>query len=335
MLEHGGRLRAAARQYGIAIEAWVDLSTGINPCGWPVPPLPAALWQRLPEDDDGLIEAAADYYGSAHMLAVAGSQAAIQTLPAVLPGTSVAILAPTYAEHPHAWRGCRPRVLGAGEVDAAAGNVDVLVVVNPNNPTGTVFERNRVLAWLARQQARGGWLVVDEAFMDCTPAHSIADHGGTAGLVVLRSLGKFFGLAGARVGFILAPLQLRLALAERLGPWALSGPAREVARLALADRAWQESSRHQLAAAGERLHAMLQHRLGGNWTGTALFRWQQRHDAAAVHEALARQGILVRLFAENPALRFGLPADEHAWQRLDDALRTIASLTHHNSPSVP
>jgi cobalamin biosynthetic protein CobC len=61
MLEHGGRLREAARRYGIPLDAWLDLSTGINPGPWPVPAIPVSAWARLPEDDDGLIDAARAY----------------------------------------------------------------------------------------------------------------------------------------------------------------------------------------------------------------------------------------------------------------------------------
>jgi hypothetical protein len=105
MLEHGGRLRQAAQRYGIPLADWVDLSTGINPQAYPVPPLAPEVWQRLPETDDGLEAAAAAYYGSTHLLPVAGSQAAIQALPACFASGRVITLAPTYAEHPHAWRG--------------------------------------------------------------------------------------------------------------------------------------------------------------------------------------------------------------------------------------
>ena len=174
MLEHGGRLRRAAEDYGIALADWVDLSTGISPWAYPVPPVPEAVWQRLPEDDDGLDAAAARYYGSAELLAVAGSQPAIQALPAVLRGARVRLLAPGYAEHAHAWRERRPQLVDAAAVEDAIDDSDVLVLVQPNNPTGVHFERARLLDWHARLARRGGWLVVDEAFADTTPAHSLA-----------------------------------------------------------------------------------------------------------------------------------------------------------------
>ncbi|WEN40934.1 Threonine-phosphate decarboxylase [Thauera sp. GDN1] len=320
MLEHGGRLRRAAETYRIPVSDWVDLSTGINPHGYPVPPVPAEAWLRLPEDDDGLEAAAAEYYGSAELLPVAGSQPAIQALPAVLRGERVSLLAPGYAEHAHAWRERRPRALAAAEIDAAVADSDIVVLVQPNNPTGVHFGRERLLDWHSRLAARGGWLVVDEAFIDTTPAASLVPSAGAGGLVVLRSVGKFFGLAGARVGFVFAPAGVRAALAEHLGPWTLSGPARWAARHALANRAWQARARSSLLAAGTRLQALLATH-GLQARGPALFKLVESSDAARLHAAFARRGILLRLFESPHALRFGLPADEAAWQRLAAALK--------------
>ena len=319
MLEHGGRLRRAAETYGIPLGDWLDLSTGINPQGYPVPPVPADAWLRLPEDDDGLEAAAADYYGSAELLPVAGSQPAIQLLPSVLQGERVSLLAPGYAEHAHAWRERRPVAVGADEIDAAVARSDIVVLVQPNNPTGVHFGRERLLEWHTRLARRGGWLVVDEAFIDTTPAQSLVPLAGADGLVVLRSVGKFFGLAGARVGFVFAPASVRAALAERLGPWTLAGPARWAARHALADRAWQTQARAALLTAGERLQALLEtHGLPA--CGPALFKLVATPDAARLHAAFARRGILLRLFETPQAVRFGLPSDEAGWARLAAAL---------------
>ena len=319
MLEHGGRLRRAAETYGIPLGDWLDLSTGINPQGYPVPPVPADAWLRLPEDDDGLEAAAADYYGSAHLLPVAGSQPAIQLLPAVLRGERVSLLAPGYAEHAHAWTDRHAVAVGADEIEAAVARSDIVVLVQPNNPTGVHFGRERLLEWHTRLARRGGWLVVDEAFIDTTPAQSLVALAGADGLVVLRSVGKFFGLAGARVGFVFAPGSVRAALAERLGPWTLAGPARWAARHALADRAWQTQARAALLTAGERLQALLEtHGLPA--CGPALFKLVATPDAARLHAAFARRGILLRLFETPQAVRFGLPSDEAGWARLAAAL---------------
>lgn len=323
MLEHGGRLRRAAQQYDIPLSDWLDLSTGINPHAWPVPAIPPEAWQRLPEDHDGLEAAAAAYYGTDELLPVAGSQPAIQALPALIPGERVTVLAPTYAEHPHAWRNRRVRACSADAIDAAVADTDVLLLVQPNNPSGAQFPRAQLLDWHARLAARGGWLIVDEAFIDADPTDSLTGAAGRPNLVVLRSLGKFFGLAGARVGFVLAPAALRQRLAEQLGPWTIGGPARHVARTALADTAWQTAMRQRLAREGGRLADLLRSSGLGEPAGPALFQWLRHRDAAPLHDRLARKGILVRRFDEPASLRFGLPPDEAGWTRLARALADL------------
>jgi len=215
-------------RYDIPIADWLDLSTGINPNGWPVPEIPSACWARLPEDDDGLERAAQTYYEAEHLLPVAGSQAAIQTLPRLRPRSRVAVLDPGYAEHAYAWRNAGHEVaaVAAERLDEALQGSDVLLLIHPNNPTGARFSVEQLLDWHARLAARGGWLVVDEAFMDVTSEHNLCRHTAREGLIVLRSLGKFFGLAGARVGFVCAQASLLAQLHGILGPWSVSAPAR-------------------------------------------------------------------------------------------------------------
>lgn len=326
MLEHGGRLRRAAHEYGIAMEHWLDLSTGISPFGWPVPDIPASAWQRLPEEDDGLIEAACAYYEASCVLPVAGSQAAIQALPALRLPSRVGVIAPGYAEHAYAWQRAGHQVTSQA-ADALLADLsawDVLVLIHPNNPGGERFDLDALLHAHGELAKRGGWLVVDEAFMDVTPQHSLCRYADREGLIVLRSVGKFFGLAGARAGFVCASSDLLHALRDQLGPWTLSGPSRHVLQRALADRAWQMRARTRLLQASERLAALL---CAHGWQPTAgcgLFQWCRRDDAPRVHRALAQRGILTRLFETPASLRFGLPPDDAAFARLDQALREVA-----------
>ncbi|MGB4075052.1 threonine-phosphate decarboxylase CobD [Pseudomonas sp.] len=326
MLEHGGRLRAASLRYGIALADWLDLSTGIAPYGWPLPSIPAAAWNRLPEQDDGLEIAARDYYGVANLLPVAGSQAAIQALPRLVRNATVGIVSPAYAEHAAAWQreGHRLLELSEGGVERALERLDVLLLVNPNNPTGRRIEPQRLLDWHARLAERGSWLVVDEAFIDCTPEFSLAAFSDRPGLIVLRSFGKFFGLAGIRLGFVLAQLSVLEQLAELLGPWAISGPSRVVATALLQDQVGQRLQRERLLADGERLATLLSAQGFAPAGGCALFQFCCTPIAAELHEFLAAQGILTRLFVSPLSLRFGLPADEADWQRLQQALAAFA-----------
>ena len=324
MLEHGGRLRRAAERHGIALEQWVDLSTGVNPTSWCGIDVPHSAWARLPEDDDGLLAAAQRYYETRNVLPVAGSQAAIMHLPELRAPGRVGVLAPSYAEHALRWQqaGHQVSLLPAPECASAVGGLDVLVLVNPNNPTGERFSRAKLLDWHARLSTHGGWLVVDEAFADANPTESLAACAGRDGLIVLRSFGKFFGLAGARVGFVLAPASILAALEERLGPWTIAAPARLLAEHALADRAWQSAMREQLHAQSARLGALL-FRCGlPPAGGCGLFQWVLSDEAATTHDALARSGILTRLFEAPSGLRFGLPVGEAQWERLERALES-------------
>lgn len=325
MLEHGGGLRAAATCYGIPLRDWLDLSTGINPCGWSVPPIPAAIWQRLPEADDGLETVAATYYGTTGLLPVAGSQAAIQALPLLRKPSRVGVLHPSYAEHAHAWQraGHHVELLPVDLLEAAVTQLDVLVLAHPNNPTGVRFAPDLLLDWRMRLATRGGWLVVDEAFMDATPMDSLAGHTGAPGLIVLRSLGKFFGLAGARVGFVLAESVLLELLREQLGPWPLSGPSRWIATQALADQRWQEEMRIRLIRSGVRLADLLERQRLPTAEGALLFQWSPLPEAEFWQDALARRGIWVRRFSDPPGLRFGLPGAEPEWRRLELALAGV------------
>lgn len=333
-LEHGGRLREASQHYGIALEQWLDLSTGISPWHYPYSDPSAASWQRLPESDDGLIQAASHYYGSDSLLALPGSQAAISLLPLLRAASRVLILGPTYNEHGHAWRQAGHRVEVCDQLpgDDQLANTDVLVVVNPNNPTGRLLKPRQLMAWYQRLPKQS-WMIVDEAFVDSRPGFSLLSAAadlGSSRLLVLRSLGKFFGLAGARVGFALGSAQLLCLLEQKLtgllGSWPISGPSREVAIQALSDRNWQQQQRQRLIDSGERLANLLS-RLGHPADGESdFFCWLKTEHAIHWQQFLASQAIWCRRFDDPGAIRLGLPATEQEWQRLETSLGGLFSI---------
>lgn len=326
MLEHGGRLRKAALHYGIAEADWLDLSSGLAPWPWAIPEIAPRAWARLPETEDGLEQAAREYYGASHVLPVAGSQMAIQLLPRLRRAGKVGVLSPCYAEHAEAWRrnGYIVREVVEQEVDFYLDKLDVLVVVNPNNPTGLSLTPERLLDWHARLAQRGGWLVVDEAFMDNTPHLSLAAFANQVGLIVLRSFGKFFGLAGVRLGFVLAERKLLKLLAEQVGPWAVSGPTRVLGQVCLRDTDGHQLQRRRSEVASLRLIELLERHGFKPHGGCALFQWLITERAEHLYEFMARQGILLRLFSHNSSVRFGLPADENDWLRLERAFVAYA-----------
>jgi cobalamin biosynthetic protein CobC len=337
-IAHGGNLHEAAQRYGIAWEQWLDLSTGINPCGYPVPPVPADAWRRLPDDGDGFASCAARFYGApeaAHVLPVAGSQAAIRALPHLLPRGSVAIAPLTYGEYAPAFARANHAIVPLDTSwDTLPAALTHAVIVNPDNPGAGQLDTARLLHWHAQLRARGGTLLVDEAFADAQPDASLAAHTGAPGLAVLRSPGKFFGLAGVRAGFVLADAALADALRAQIGPWTVSGPARHAVRAAFADRAWQDATRTRLAADSARLAALLRaQRL--TVRNTPLFAWTPDPRAGALHHQLARRGVWTRLFDAPAGIRFGLPGNEAQWQRFDQALRDSLAALDAPSPPAP
>ncbi|CAO3374553.1 threonine-phosphate decarboxylase CobD [Azospirillum argentinense] len=324
---HGGDLDAARAAFPGAPEPWIDLSTGINPWPYPLPPIPAEAWARLPgrSAETALRVAAAACYGVPspdHVAAAGGSQALIQLLPRLRRPGTVAVLGPTYAEHAAGWTKAGHRVAEVESLDAC--DAEVVVIVNPNNPDGRIVPPERLLALAERQASRGGWLVVDEAFAEVAPECSVASQAGWSGLVVLRSFGKFFGLAGVRLGFLIGGLPLVREVRAAVGPWAVSGPALAVATAALSDSAWIAANRHRLAAAAARFDARLAGaglRVAG---GTSLFRLIDDPQAAGLCNALGRAGVLVRRFDHRPNwLRFGLPTNRAAEDRVMVACETF------------
>ena len=288
-LEHGGRLRAAAKTWDIPLNQWLDLSTGINPHGWPVPAIPEEVWRRLPDPDDGLEQLIRQWVGApdaAACMALAGSQAAIMHLPRIRKPCRVGVPSPGYQEHGHNWAVAGHRVIEIGndqredDDESWLDELDVLVWINPNNPTGQVVDPDRLLSWHQRLQRRGGWLIVDEAFVDATPELSVGYATDRPGLIVMRSLGKFFGLAGLRAGAAVGDPDIVRRLSAMIGPWSISGPARFIMGQALADTQWQAATMERLHSESQRLADCLSRHGFEGATGTALFRYV-RHGRAA------------------------------------------------------
>lgn len=323
---HGGDLASARRLFPGAPEPFLDLSTGISPLAYPIPPLPAEVFTRLPEPAaaEALAVVAAARYGATaagQVVPAPGTQILLPRVAALLPPGRAAVLSPTYAEHARAAAAAGHAVEEVTDPTALA-EADLAVVVNPNNPDGRILPKRNLLALAERLRARGGLLVVDEAFMDVGPEdESLTDSVGPGGLVVLRSFGKFFGLAGLRLGFAIAAETTAARLRDALGPWAVAGPALAVGRAALADRAWIAASREALRQRAARLDGLLLQCGLQVVGGTALFRLVRSPEAADLFQRLGRAGILVRRFPERPEfLRFGLPDSEEDWRRLTESL---------------
>lgn len=334
MLEHGGNIDSASKQWGIAREKWLDLSTGVSPRAWQPPTeLPEHILRAMPYPSEDLLNAARRYYNNARPLALPGSQAAIQLLPQCFTNARVLMPSLCYAEHAHHWQAHDCHYFKQAEPGALARAMqqhqpDVLLLVNPCNPCGFRYSRQTLLDLLAQQAARGGYLIVDEAFADTDPSESIADVQHQR-LIVLRSIGKFFGLAGLRLGFVLAADAMRQQLAELLGPWPVSGVSEYWGALALEDQQWQSEQRLRIQAWSHAQEQLLVDALGEDFvlrnSGLFISARVSQERVEAVYQQCAAQGILLRRFSEDPELlRLGLCSAE-------DLPRLAAALQNHAS----
>ncbi len=326
-LVHGGDLGAARALFPDAPKPFLDLSTAINPHPYPIFEQRAEDFSHLPAPSslDGLRDEAAKYYGapSAENVVVApGGQILMTLIAGQIRKGRAAILWPTYAEH------ARVAALAGHEVAAVTaserlGDANLAVAVNPNNPDGRVLGKEALLAIADRQRTHGGLLVVDEAFMDAGPRdESLCPHIEGANVVVLRSFGKFFGLAGLRLSFAVAARERAAGLRARLGPWPVSCPALSIGSRALGDRTWVGQTCNKLERAAVRLESLLCGAGLESVGHTSLFNLAGSAEAQKVFMRLGRAGIFVRRFEENPRLlRFGLPGANEDWARLENALR--------------
>ena len=328
VIYHGGNLEAARARFGEPRQGWLDLSTGINPVAYPVGDLPLQDWTRLPSRaaEAELESIAARRYrlqDASRLIAAPGTQAIIQALPRLIRARSVAILGFTYQEHQAAWRAA-----GAGVrlietlADAETDGADVVVVVNPNNPDGRLISVADLLVASSHLARRGGFLIVDEAFMDVLdPELSLLPLLPDDGIIVLRSFGKTWGLAGVRLGFMAGPARRVADLCAYFGPWAVSGPALTIGQRALADDAWLAATIKRLHADCAAFDAIAQTAGLEIVGGTPLYRLTRHPNAHTLFDRLGRAGILVRPFPDRPEwLRFGIPATDRDRTRLREAL---------------
>ena len=320
-LGHGGRLGAARTAWPDAPTPWLDLSTGINPRPYPVPVLAPEAWSRLPDPLalQALERAAATAFGvedPARVVAAAGSEALIRLLPRLLTARRIAISPRTYGGHAEAWRAA-----GAEPVASDDPRANLRVLVNPDNPTGQALSPAQVL------DLASGALLVDEAFVEVDPALSVAALAGAAAherMIVLRSFGKFYGLAGARLGFLIAEPALAARVRQALSDWPVSGPTIAAGLAAYADQDWALQTRSRLIDDAARLDSLLGQAGFEIAGGTALFRLARAADATRRFEALAQAGILTRPFPwDETLIRLGLPGLEPDWLRLAHALERL------------
>lgn len=307
--DHGGNLDAAMARHGGTRADWIDLSTGINPVPWPLPPIDPRDWTALPDRvaQDRLVAAARAFWNvpnGADVLAAPGASALIAVMPRLARPHRVRIDAPTYNEHEAAF-------VAEGWTRVCEGHAEARVLVHPNNPDGRLY---------TTADADAALCVIDESFCDVVPAFSLVSLADREGVVVLKSFGKFWGMAGLRLGFAIARPDTIARLRAMLGPWAVSGPALRIGAAALSDPGWAQATRARLAEDARRLDRALSAAGAQVLGGTDLFRLARVPDAAAWQDRLARVRIWTRVFPRDGGLiRLGLPAPQD-WPRVEAAL---------------
>lgn len=315
--DHGGNLAEAVARYGGLATQWTDLSTGINPNAYPVGDVAPQAWSSLPDADAiaNISTAARRAYGvpeCAHVVVAPGCSALIRLMPRLAQRAHVVITGPTYNEHAAAFLS-----EGWEVADQPRNGVTAAVIVNPNNPDGRIWTAAELHVLAEAMDL----LVIDESFMDPTPEGSYIPLAGADNVVVLRSFGKFYGLAGLRLGFAITGARTASRLTEMLGPWAVSGPALEIGARALADAKWAEQTRQEIAAAASRLVKLARAAGWPSVGGTALFQTFETSDAAAAQFTLAKHRIWSRIFPYSDTwIRLGLPGTVDDWSRIEAAL---------------
>lgn len=337
-LLHGGRLNQIAQQYQIPINDWLDLSTGISPLNYPIPDIAPQLWQQLPQENPALLNAAKQYYRCKQLLVTNGSQSIIKILPKLWHAhapLSKTVYLPLrgYKEHAHAWQVAGYQLSFYQDelppINTLEAN-SVLVVINPNNPTGKLFSQSELKKYQTQLTILNGLLVVDEAFMDVVPTnYSMSSLVNNDNILVLRSFGKFFGLAGIRIGFLIANDYWSQIFTSELGPWQVNGPALLIAEHALLDTIWQTQQRHHLQQLRQQQETLLWDVFGKELIskihGTDLFltvNFHQQHTANELYHLLCERGVYCRLTDEQDTLRFGIATQEQQ-KRLGDVLAAL------------
>ncbi|MFZ5814749.1 MAG: threonine-phosphate decarboxylase CobD [Bacillota bacterium] len=306
---HGGDLVAASRRWGIPPERFLDFSANINPLGPPPAALEAARSAlagvaNYPEPFARSLRAAlARHHGLPEEAVLVGNGAAevLYLLLRQAAGRRVALPAPGFAEYGRAARAAGAELLtyppDRPTPPPGLRQGDWLILCNPHNPTGGIYDPGQVLALAEQTPAT---LLVDEAFIDLTEP-------GEAGsvipavlrrpnLVVARSLTKFYALPGLRIGYAVAPPAMVAALDGARDPWSVSSLAQAAALAALADEAFAARTREWVRAERPFLAAALAGLPGYTVCPPAanfvLVRAPQ--PAHAVQERLGPQGILIR-----------------------------------------
>lgn len=324
-LQHGGSLDHMKRVFPSAPAPWLDLSTGINPWPYPLSNIHISDLHHLPTKTS--LENCRDAMSAAFLcpaetiLPTPGSEILIRLLPTVLKPPTIAVLSPSYNDHTYTWKKAGCSVIQAKNPMEHIDNVDCIILCNPNNPDGRTFDFETLTTLHAAMRKRNGWLILDEAYIDLYPHLSFTSQAGSNNLIILKSLGKFYGLAGLRLGALIAPQSILEAMSERLGVWSISDLVLNIGAEVYQNSTWKLQTRTHLKNASVRLNTLLSHSGLTIAGSTDLFSFISTPNSHHLWKRLAQEGIYTRRFAWSEShLRIGIPPSDQAETRLANAL---------------
>ena len=317
-IHHGGDIDLAIKKYGGEREDWIDLSTGINGTSYPWQQSIKFELRNLPSNKllVNLERAASAAYKVAEnteTAAVSGAQQIISLLPICLKSyNSVAILGPTYNEYEKAFKSSGIKAQTVSEVSKLSSS-DIAIIVNPNNPTGKVIAEE-ILDDLSKKVRI---LIIDESFKTFSSRRIQKFEN----VIQINSLGKFFGLAGVRLGFVSGPSDFIKSVRRMLGPWPISSIAAEIGTIALNDNTWISEMEKILLEGSNVLHKACSTK---NWKlvgKTNLFHTYATSSSLEVEKQFAAHYIWIRTFDYSETwVRLGIPTSKYEWTRVRQAL---------------
>ena len=329
--KHGGDLSDAVR-VNRKIKKWIDLSTGINPNAYNDFNIDKTVYSHLPSGNQlaELMSIARGYYNlnqEIKICAYQGAQGVINILPNIVNKNihdTIQILTPTYTEHYRVWNDHGFKIRLVTNIENELDPSIPFVLVNPNNPDGKLFQPKYLEELWERIRKAGGFLILDESFMDGTPDMSFRFDNCRDNVIVIRSFGKFFGLPGLRLGFVYGDNHYINKVSSLVGPWPISSSSLLIARKAMLDTVWISATITDLKMKSTALSNFLHDQKLKTVGDCYFFKTIELDNASQMHKALANHGIWTRIFNYNQKwLRMGLTKNKFEFEYLANTIMDI------------
>ncbi len=320
--DHGGNVSEISRRYGIDEDKIIDFSANINPIGYP-PGLKEMIIKEFDSvlnypdiDSFDLVSGLSEYHGISrnHILAGNGSTEFIYSIPLSFKPQKALIVTPAFSEYEKGLKmvGTKVSYFQTDEKEDFSLNIDrlckrlgegfdVVYFCNPANPTGVLTSKDELCRAIACAGKTGTLAVIDEAFIDFVEEESVKKeilrfHN----LIVLRSMTKFFGVPGLRIGYVIAAPSCAAKMRGNKIPWTVNVLAQKAAVKALIDGDYIRVTRQYISIEREYLRNALNEITGlSAFKSAANFLLVRIYDrvgfnSTELKDCLAREGILIR-----------------------------------------